>query len=534
MRMKNFTKTFIRAAALVIFASICTSCIKNTNANTFIIANGTEKPVLNPANISTAADERVYRAIFDGLVSPDPVTGDAVPALAESWQFDKDTRHLTLTLRPAKWSDGKLITAQNVVDSWLYLMENSHNQENLSLMAELISGAQAYMNKAVPKENVGIKALNNQTLRIDFSVPRADAVQMLVSSAFAVLPMHVVTEKGENWAEPANIVTSGAFKVSNFASDGTLTLLANNKYWNKDSVSLARIIFLKRGASADTFKDFKNGKISWIPDIPFDKVREAESSPYFVSSPKTAVHYYYLNVNHKALCNPKVRQAVNLAIDREELVKTVLDGNGEPTASLIAPRKGWKEVQSVEFNPEKAKELLAESGFSKSKNTDEIILAYNDENQTYKAAAEFIADQLKKNLNIAVSVQSADWNDFVTKRRANGYDMARGGWRSSVNDPTSFILQLVSTDKENAGRYNNPVFDSLIRTAARSTDNAERLALLHQAEYIAVTEDTAILPLYFEKSYQLINTDMWQGWYTNPADIHTLTSIKLKEIEFTK
>ena len=201
---------------------------------------------------------------------------------------------------------------------------------------------------------------------------------------------------------------------------------------------------------------------------------------------------------------------------------------------MIAPRKGWKEVQSVEFNPEKAKELLAESGFSKSKNTDEIILAYNDENQTYKAAAEFIADQLKKNLNIAVSVQSADWNDFVAKRRANGYDMARGGWRSSVNDPTSFILQLVSTDKENAGRYNNPVFDSLIRTAARSTDNAERLALLHQAEYIAVAEDTAILPLYFEKSYQLINTDMWQGWYTNPADIHTLTSIKLKEIEFTK
>ncbi|MBR6215479.1 MAG: hypothetical protein IKQ84_03630 [Spirochaetaceae bacterium] len=99
--MKNIAKTFIKAAVLVAFAATCTSCIKNTNANTFIIANGTEKPVLNPAEISTAADERIYRAIFEGLVSPDPVTGDAVPALAESWQLDKGARRITFTLRQA-------------------------------------------------------------------------------------------------------------------------------------------------------------------------------------------------------------------------------------------------------------------------------------------------------------------------------------------------------------------------------------------------------------------------------------------------
>ncbi|MBO6101135.1 MAG: peptide ABC transporter substrate-binding protein, partial [Spirochaetaceae bacterium] len=241
-----------------------------------------------------------------------------------------------------------------------------------------------------------------------------------------------------------------------------------------------------------------------------------------------------LNINNKVLCSAKARQALNLAVDRAELVEKVLDGNGEPTASLIAPRNGWKEVQSVEFNPEKAKELLAESGFSKSKNTDEIILAYNDENAAYKATAEFIAEQLKKNLNLTVSVQSADWETFAAKRRANGFDMARGGWRSSLNEPTAFLLQLVSTDKENAGRYNNPSFDSLMRSACRTPDNAERTALLHQAEYTAVAEDAAILPLYFEKSYQLINTEMWQGWYANPADIHSLTGIKLKDIEFTK
>lgn len=533
MRMKNFSK-IIAAVGAGFCALMFAGCIKNTNANTFIIANGTEKPVLNPAEISTAADERVYRALFDGLVSPDPVTGDAVSALAESWTFDKNARQIVITLRQAKWSDGKPVTAQNVVDSWFYLMENSKNEEHLSLMCELISGAQAYMNKAASKEDVGLKALDSQTLQISFVVPEANAVQLLLSSAFAVLPMHVVNEKGSSWAEPANIVTSGAFRVSGLAADGTLTLVANNKYWNKDAVSLARVIFLKRGASADTFKDFKDGKISWIPDIPFDKIKDVKDNKFFVSSPKPAVHYYYLNINNKVLCSAKARQALNLAVDRAELVEKILDGNGEPAASLIAPRKGWKEVQAVEFNPEKAKELLAESGFSKSKNTDEIILAYNDGNAAYKATAEFIADQLKKNLNLTVSVQSADWETFAEKRRANGFDMARGGWRSSLNEPTAFLLQLVSTDKENAGRYNNPAFDSLMRSACRTADNAERTALLHQAEYVAVAEDAAVLPLYFEKSYQLINTEMWQGWYANPADIHSLTGIKLKEIEFTK
>ena len=533
MHMKNFRKLIVALGA-GFCALMLAGCIKNTNANTFIIANGTEKPELNPVKISTAADERVYRAIFEGLVSPEPVTGDAIPALAESWTFDKGARRITFVLRQAKWSDGKPITAQNVVDSLFYLMENSKNEAHRSLMGELISCAQAYMNNAVPKEQVGITALDSQTLRIDLCSPRADAVQQFMSSAFAVLPMHVIAEKGENWAEPANIVTNGAFKVSSFSQDGTLTLLANSKYWNKDAVSLARIIFLKRGASADTFKDFKDGKISWIPDIPFDKVIDAQNSRFFVSSPKTAVHYYYLNVNHKVLCDPKVRQAINLAIDREELVKQVLNGNGEPTASLISPRSGWKEVQPVEFNPEKAKELLAESGFSKSKDFDEIILGYNDENSLYKETAEFIADSLKKNLGITVTVQASDWESFAAKRRANGFDMARGGWQSSLNDPTSFLLQLVSTDKENAGRYNNPAFDSLVRTANRSYDNAERFALLRQAEYIAIAEDTAIIPLYFEKSYQLINTDIWQGWYQNPADIHTFSSIKLKDIELTK
>ena len=533
MRMKNFRKIIVALGA-GFCALMFAGCIKNTNANTFIIANGTEKPELNPVKISTSADERVYRAIFEGLVSPEPVTGDAIPALAESWTFDKGARRITFTLRQAKWSDGKPITAQNVVDSWFYLMENSKNEAHRSLMGDLIFGAQAYMNNAVPKEQVGITALDSQTLRIDLSSPRADAVQYFMSSAIAVLPMHAINEKGENWAEPANIVTNGAFKVSSLSSDGTLTLLANNKYWNKDSVSLARIIFLKKGADSGTFKDFKDGKISWIPDIPFEKIREAESSRFFVSSPKTAVHYYYLNVNHKSLCNPKVRQAINLAIDREELVKNVLNGNGVPTASLISPRSGWKEVQAVEFNLEKAKELLAESGFSKSKDFDEIILGYNEENQAYKTTAEFIADSIKKNLGMTVTVQSADWENFATKRRANGFDMARGGWQSTINEPTDFLLQLVSTDRENAGRYNNPSFDSLMRTASRTTENAERLALLHQAEYIAVAEDTAIIPLYFEKSYQLINTGTWQGWYANPADIHTFSSIKLKDIELTK
>lgn len=531
--MKNFFKNFTRISLLALFAAVCTSCIKNTNANTFIIANGTNEPVLNPVNIKTNADERIYRAIFEGLVSSDAVTGDASPALAESWQYSKNCRSITFKLRPAKWSDGKAITAQTVADSWFYIMDNCKNQEKLHLLAEMISGAQAYINKKITREDVGLKVLDDRTLRIEFSSPKANAVQLMYNSAFTVLPMHIIKDKPDSWATASNIVTNGPFKVHSLASDGTLTLLANNKYWNKNAVSLSRIVFLKKGASNETFKDFNNGKISWIPDIPFEKIETVKDNAYFLSSPKACVHYYYLNVNHKLLCNPKVRQAFSLAIDRTALVEKILEGNGEPAASIVPARTGWKLVQTPEYDVAKAKQLLKESDFAKN-NTDEIILAYNEENELYKRTALFIADELKKNLGVNITLQSLSWNDFVNKRRANGFDMARAGWQTSSNDPTSFLLQFVSTDKENCGRYNNPIFDALLRTANRSLVNADRLAVLRQAETIAVVEDTAVLPLYFEKSYQLINTSIWLGWHENPADIHTYTSIKLKDIEFSK
>ncbi|NLK45831.1 MAG: peptide ABC transporter substrate-binding protein [Treponema sp.] len=531
--MRIFLKTFFRIGFLVFIVFICSGCIKNTNANTFIVANGITPPVLNPAHINTRSDERICRALFEGLVLPDAITGDAIPALAQSWQFDSTCRSITFSLRYAEWSDGKKITAQNVVDSYFYLMENCTNEENKSLLAEIIYGARAYMNKTIPKEEVGLKAIDDHTLRIDFSVPRADAVQLMASNAFVVLPTHVILENPTSWAEPSNIVTNGAFKVANLASDGTLTLIANNKYWNKDSVSLARIIFLNKEASEKTFKDFNNGKISWIPDIPFEKIESIKDNVFFIASPTTAIHYYYLNVNHKVLCNPKVRQALNLAINKIELVNEVLKGNGEPSASLILARSGWKEVQSPEFDVEKAKKLLAECDV-KSKDFDETILAYNEENEIYKKTAEFVAMQLKENLNISVNIQSDKWNDFVAKRRANGFDIARGGWHSSLNEPTNFLLQLVSTDAENAGRYNNQFFDAFLRSANRSSNNAERYALLRQAEFLAVVEDVAVIPLYFEKTYQLINTKVWSGWYTNPADVHIFSTIKLNDVDVYK
>ena len=110
--MRIFLKTFFRIGFLVFIVFICSGCIKNTNANTFIVANGITPPVLNPAHINTRSDERICRALFEGLVLPDAITGDAIPALAQSWQFDSTCRSITFSLRYAEWSDGKKITAQ--------------------------------------------------------------------------------------------------------------------------------------------------------------------------------------------------------------------------------------------------------------------------------------------------------------------------------------------------------------------------------------------------------------------------------------
>ncbi len=477
-------------------------------ANTFTIANGTGAVTFNPAQITNPESERIYSALFEGLVTINSETNQPEPGIAAAWHFSADNRTLTLALRKTSWTDDTPITAETVKKSWLYLLQNSSNHKKF-LMTELVKGAYPFSINQCDESEVGIEVVNDSTIKLHFNSPRPDALNCLATSAFAVLPMHVVDAAGQAWADADVLVCNGPFKLLSKDSSGTVSLTENRKYWNHGNLALARLVFLPAGASSAVYQDFKDGKIAWIAQVPENSYGLVASDGKLQKIMQPVVQYCYINNNHGTLNDVNVRKALSLAIDRQFLVENVLDGNAI-AANSIVPLEQWQDDREV-FNVEKAKELLSKAGFTDGKNFPELTLVTNTDDLRHLSVMNYLARCWKENLGISIKIEDADWTHFYAKRLRNGYELCRGGWHGFANDGATFLEQLISTDSENAGKYNNPKFDSIMRQAALSGGN-QRLALLKQAESLAIDEDCALIPLYYESELQLFDSDTWEGF----------------------
>lgn len=498
-------------------------------ANTFTIANGTGAVTFNPAQITSAESERIYAALYEGLVTINSETNQPQPGLAAAWHFSGDNRTLTLILRKTSWTDDTPITAETVKKSWLYLLQNSTNSKKF-LMTELIKGAYAFSVNQCDESAVGIEIVNDSTIKLHFTSPRPDALQCLATSAFAVLPMHVVDAAGQAWADSDALVCNGPFKLLSKENNGTVNLTENRKYWNHSNLALARLIFLPAGASSSVYQDFKDGKIAWIAQVPENSYGLVTGDRNLQKVMQPVVHYCYINNNHGTLNDVKVRKALSLAIDRRILVEDVLDGKAIEATSIV-PLQEWQNGNEI-FNAEKAKELLSAAGYPAGKNFPELTLVTNTEDLRHLSVMNYLARCWKENLGISVNIEDADWAHFSAKRRRNGSELCRGGWQSFISDGASFLEQLISTDAENAGKYNNPKFDALMRQAALCTGD-QRHDLLKQAENLAIEEECALIPLFYESELQLFNSDTWEGFNAqNVAATGTLNymNIRLKNI----
>ena len=508
---------------------ILTACDSFSAKSRLTIANGDTEPHLNPVAIQNEADRRIYSALFEGLVNYDSKTNTILPGLAESWEYSKDFRSVIFHIRNAEWTDGTRITAQSVVNSWKYLLKPENETPYTYMLTELIKGALPLHQSRTFFEELGIKAINDSTLKITFNSPTPDAVSRMRHFAFAVLPVHKILELEDNWYTPENIVTNGPFKVQSLSQDGKLTLVKNPKYWNKDSIHLSKVVFLKTITNQKLYDDYCSGKIDWIADINIETKSIFDKDPDFTMSADSCSQYYYLNLNNPLLDNDKIRKALIFAINREELADIVLKGNAIPAMSLVPPAFGMESKTDSLYDVAKAQTLLKEAGYENGKNFPEFSLYINTTKTVNREIAEFVVNEWKKNLNVKIRImEETDWDVFFANRRGGGFDIARGGWKSEDCDAASFLEQLVSTDGNNDGKYAGDKFDSLLRKAALMSQGSERDEILQQAETIAIQEDGAIIPLYYPVHYNLFNSTKWDGWSENTLNNHTFTGIRIK------
>jgi oligopeptide transport system substrate-binding protein len=487
-----------------------------------IFNNGSEPQSLDPALQSGVPEARITYSLFEGLMVNDPQTSKAVPGIAESWKVSDDKATYTFKLRNARFSDGSKITAQDFVDSWLRVLDPKTASPYAYLLGDNIVGASDYNAGKGPKENVKIKAVDENTLEVTFVGPLPYALDMLTHNSCVVTPTKAIAKFGADWVKPANFVGSGPFVLKEWKPQDKIVVAKNPKYWDAKNVKLKTLTYLAIEDQNVAYDKFKAGEIDWLADdsVPTAKIDEIKLRPDYQATAGSSVYYYIYNVTKKPFTDVRVRKALAMAVDRNQIVNDILKAGDIATAGLVPAMGGFQTAKGNEFNLDEAKKLLAEAGYPNGKGFPKVTLIYNT-NARHKTIAEYVQQAWKTNLGINVQLQNLEWATFLdTRQKTHDFQVTRAGWLADYLDPGNYLDMFKTGSGNNDGFYSNPKYDDLLKQASTMAAGDDRNKVLEQAEDILITQDQAVSPFFFYANKSLIDPNKWTGVYSNAMDIH--------------
>lgn len=524
MKTKKIKKicSVILAAALGI--SVLTGCGSSNNSGTTGTSSsagaqeitfnlGTDIKTLDPA-LNQAVDSGILIAnLFEGLYKLDE-NQKAIPGIAESCDVSDDGIVYTFHLRKdAKWTNGNPVTAGDFEYAWKRVM-NPDTAAEYAYQMEYIKGAAEYTAGTGSVDEVGVKALDDNTLEVTLTSPCAYFLEL--TSFPCYFPVEQKTVEGnEQWANSTeSYISNGPFKLADYKIKDQIILEKNENYYGKDSVKLDKVNVKFVADETSAWASYTTGQFDMVYVVPQSEIQKAVEDGTAQIYPFLSNLYLSINMTDsvqgidpeaaKALSDPKVRKAMNLAIDRDSLVENVKKGgqiaaNGFVPTGITGPDGedfAAKEYFPSKGNVEEAKKLLSEAGYPDGQGFPSVVLLYNPEKGN-GPVMQAIQDMWKTNLGIDVQLQSQEWKVFIATRNDKNYEVARDGWGADYVDPMTFLDIFQSTSGQNNTGYNNPEYDKVIAEARAEQDASKRFELLRQAEDMLM-EDMPVIPLYYD------------------------------------
>lgn len=491
------------------------SSSKSQASNQQIIFNLGEDPeTMDPTlNNSSGAGTMILNA-FEGLMVLDK-NDKAVEGAAESMEVSEDGLVYTFKLRKeGKWSDGKPVVADNFKYSWLRAL-NKETAAEYAYQLYYIKNAKRFYDGEVSADEVGIKVIDDYTLEVTLENPTEYFPQLLAFTTYLPLREDIVSANPEGWAtNPETYVSNGAFKLVQWDMKDKLVFEKNENYWDKNSVKLDSLTFKLVSDETTAYSELKAGNFDMVNSVPTNEVQPGIKEGLVHVMPKLGNYYFAINVGKqdtlkndvkKALSNKLVRQALNLAIDRQEIIDNV--GKAEQVAAYSFVPLGITDKDGNEFaskkyydpkdmkaNIEKAKELLKEAGYENGNGLPTIELMYNSEG-SHKDICQIIQQNWAK-IGVNVELTNQEWAVFINTRQQGDYQIARHGWIGDYIDPMTFLDLWVTNGGNNDCGFSNSEYDSLIANAKIETDYNKRLEMLRKAEDILMDE-MPVLPIYY-------------------------------------
>jgi oligopeptide transport system substrate-binding protein len=475
--------------------------------------NGTEPQSLDPHIATGVPEHHIISSLMEGLVHKDGETLEPRPGVAKSWDISADGRVYTFYLRQdARWSNGDLHNAHDYVWSWWRALQPALG--NLyAYMYFPIANAKAYYDGEISDfSQVGVKALDDYVLQVTLTEPIPYFLQLL--DHYSTYPVHRATiekfgtadQRGTRWTFEGNIVGNGAFQLKEWKINRRITVERNPHYWNAENVRLNQVVFYPTENVTTEERMFRAGQLHYS-GIPSDKIQAYSQSddPSLRIQPYLGVYFYRLNVDKPQLSDKRVRRALGMTINRDQLVSQITKGGQIPAYAITPPgTMGYYPESDLTFDPEGAKKLLAEAGYPNGEGFPATEILYNT-SEGHRKIAVALQQMWKKHLNIDVVLLNQEWKVYLDTVSNHHYEIARAGWIGDYVDPNNFLDMFLCNGGNNRTRWCNPEYDQIIlQQVPKAKTHQQRLELFQKAETILLDE-MPVIPIYIYTSNNLVH-----------------------------
>lgn len=506
--------------AAVLFCMAATGCVvtelpEDDGSSGITVAIGSETGTLDPAGSIALTYLSYSVSALDELLTFDE-NGEIEYRAAESYEVNEDFTVWTFHLREgALWSDGTPVTSADFLNTITRALDPASGSGYANYLFPIENAEEIYDQEA-SMDTLGVETPDDHTLIFRLESPSVYFLDLLRLPVYTPSCAAYADSPDSGWdKDPKRSLSNGPFRLTEYVPDQYFILEKNENYWNKDAVSLERIIYRFFDDAQSMANAYEAGEVDVAVSLPSTVMQLYEGREDLVVTDQIATRYIYFNLNVEPLDDVRVRQAINLAIDREELC-TIVGTDTEPAYNLVAKYMKDRETgeyfvdgaeQPFEEDVEKARQLLAQAGYPDGEGFPELTYNYPTLEMD-SDTAQVIKEQLKENLNIDITLEPQELQTNYSTRRSGNFDLCRMNWTADFADPYTYLSMLLSNSTYNCSGIVDEEYDSLVARSDSETDPGRRAELLHQAEQLAVGEKFYIIPLYAMKSVNLVNPDI--------------------------
>ena len=554
MKMRNIAAAAL-AGALAVSLAACGSSASSGTANAtgeaadaaeagsngFTVQLGPNPETLDPALNAAVDGGNTLITIEEPLLIIDE-NNEVKPGQAESYEVSDDGLTWTFHMRDGlKWSDGSDLTAADFEYSFKRLASPDTAAPYAETVVGMIDGYQGAIGNPDEDGNTTTDpdwdALNvhasedGKTLTVQLSYPCSYFDKLASFVATSPVQQATVEANGDAWCtEPDTYVCNGPYMITEWTPSERIVLSKNPYYvggWDSSKIVSDTITLLLLEDSSASYAAYNSGEAQLVKDVPTDEIpslTRAEDGGDFYLDEIMGTYYISLNDQEEPFTDVRVRKALSLAIDRDYVANTIMQGIYTPATALVGPgivdengyfmdnANGGEPYISDDYaaNLEEAKSLLAEAGYPDGEGFPTITYSANDAGY-HVPVAEYV-QQAWGDLGITVNIDKVEWASFLPLRRAGDYDVSRNGWSMDYNDPSNMLELFTTNNGNNDGKYANPEFDQVIEDS-RVADKTTHFEKLHEAEDILMN-DAACIPVAYYNDFWLQSPSLKGTWHS--------------------